>query len=329
MVGRAKAKALEALRRIEADIVNDKFNLPARRKMSMGELADYWLEHYSKVNNAPSQYAKNAERIRKHLVPFFGGKDIGDITPRMVDEYKESKFGHIKAATINRTLAILRKMFNDAMKWGFLPASPMRFVSQLQEAQQGFGFYEEEEARRFLGGCSDAFHPVACCALYTGMRIGEIVGLRWQDVDLERRVIRVERSSQGATKNRKVRYIPVNARLLEILKELAKRRSGDFVFPDQDGRMRGIDFRAEMKNAAQKAGVKRLRMHDLRHTFASNYVAKGGNIISLQRILGHSTINMTLRYAHLAPDFMAREVDLLDFDAASSPFRHQSAEAAC
>jgi integrase len=73
-----------------------------------------------------------------------------------------------------------------------------------------------------------------------------------------------------------------------------------------------------MKRAARKAGIKRVRMHDLRHTFASNYVAKGGNLISLQKILGHSTISMTLRYAHLAPDFMAREIELLDYSGLAS-----------
>ena len=319
MVGKSKRKALEALRQGEADAVNAKFNLPARREMSFEALADNWLENYSKVHNAPSQYAKNKERIRKHLVPFFGKKNIADITPRMVDEYKKSKFNLIEPATINRTLAILRKMFNDAVRWGFLAFSPMRFVNQLQEPQKGFDFYKEDEVRLLLRECSTDFRPIACCAVYTGMRIGEIVALKWKDVDLEKRVIRVERSGNGTTKSGKVRYVPINARLLEALKELWQKRNGEFVFPDRSGGMRSIDFRAEMRQAAKRAGIRKLRMHDLRHTFASNYVAKGGNIIALQKILGHSTINMTLRYAHLAPDFVAREIDILDFEP--SPVR--------
>lgn len=323
MVGKSKRKALEALRQSEADVINAKFNLPARREMSFKALADNWLENYSLVNNAPSQYAKNKERIRNHLVPFFGKKNIADITPRMVDEYKKSRFSLIKPATINRTLAILRKMFNDAIRWGFLAFSPMRFVNQLQEPQKGFDFYKEEEVRLFLPSCSPDFHPIAWCAVYTGMRVGEIVALKWKDIDLERRIIRVERSGNGTTKSGKVRYIPINSRLLEILKALWQKRNGELVFPGRNGGMRSIDFRGEMRRAAERAGVKRLRMHDLRHTFASNYVAKGGNIISLQKILGHSTINMTLRYAHLAPDFVAREIDLLNFDADPSPVRPQ------
>lgn len=319
MVGSSKKKAREVLRKIEGDIVNDTFNLLVKQKMSFKEIAEYWLENYSKTNNAPSQYRKNRERINLHLIPFFGGRDIRYITPRMIDEYKESKHGMVKPATINRTLAILRKMFNDAIRWGFTASSPMRMIRQLHEPQEGYDYYKEYEVRLFLRNCSGVFYPIASCAVYTGMRVGEIVSLRWQDVDLDRKVIRVERSSGGSTKNRKVRYVPVNSRLREVLRALNERKNGELVFPCENGRMRSIDFRGEMRRAAEKAGLRKIRMHDLRHTFASNFVIKGGNIISLQKILGHSTINMTLRYSHLAPDFMASEIELLNFDFKTSP----------
>lgn len=106
--------------------------------------------------------------------------------------------------------------------------------------------------------------------------------------------------------------------MLPILRECLKCGDSEHVFPDEKGRMLTIDFRSEMGKAAESAGLRKIRFHDLRHTFASNFVAKGGNIISLQRILGHSTISMTLRYAHLAPDFMAHEIELLNYDSASS-----------
>jgi integrase len=175
----------------------------------------------------------------------------------------------------------------------------------------------------------DEFFPITCSAVLTGMRIGEIVALEWNDVDFERKIIVVRRSYGGRTKSGKVRYVPINSKLLSILEACSKNRKSDLVFPDKDGNMRSIDFRTEMKRAAKKAGIRRIRMHDLRHTFASNYVIKGGNILSLQKILGHSTINMTLRYAHLAPDFMARDVELLDFDIQSSPIRPQREARIC
>ncbi|MFB0562993.1 MAG: tyrosine-type recombinase/integrase [Candidatus Lokiarchaeia archaeon] len=321
MVGRSKRKALEALRKIEGDIISNRFNLPVKQKMNFRELAEYWLENYSKSNNAPSQYQKNRERINKHLVTFFGKRDINHLTPKLIDEYIKSRHGVIKPSTINRTLAILRKMFNDAMRWGFMVENPMRFIRKLQEPEGGFDYYKEDEVKLFLQNCSEDFYPIACCAVYTGMRIGEIIGLKWQDVDLERRLIRVGRSSGGNTKNRKVRYIPIHSRLLKVLHECRENRKNDLVFPDKGGKMRSRDFRVEMRKASRKAELRKIRVHDLRHTFASNYISKGGNILSLQKMLGHSSINMTLRYAHLAPDFMARDIELLNFDLEPSLIR--------
>jgi integrase len=324
MVGTSKRKAGQALRRIEADIVNDKFNLAETRKMTFRELAEYWLENYSKIENAPSQYEKNRERIRNHLLPFFRETWIADITPRTIDEYKNSRHGKIKPSTINRTLAILRKMFNDAIRWGFMRTSPMTMVKQLKENQEGYDYYGESEVREFLKNCQEDFYEIACCAVYTGMRAGEIVALKWRDVDLERRIIRVERGANGTTKSRKIRYIPVNSRLLAVLKARKELNDGELVFPNDGGEMRQIGFRTEMKRAAERAGLRKIRFHDLRHTFASNFVIKGGNLLSLQKILGHSTINMTIRYAHLAPDFMANEIEVLDFEGEPSldrPYR--------
>lgn len=319
--GKSKRKAEEVLRKIEANIINDRFDLPNRKKMTFNEIAEYWLENYSKVANAPSQYAKNKERIENHLKPFFGKTDISHITPRMIDEYKKDKHETLSAATINRTLAILRKMFNDAIRWGFIGHSPMRFIQQLHEQQNGFDYYTSEEVRMFLENCSRGFFPIACCAVYTGMRVGEIVALKWQDVDFERRVIRIEKSGRGTTKSRKIRYIPVNSRLLKVLAELRMKEESELVFPNGNEGMRSIDFRREMREAAEGVGLRRIRMHDLRHTFASNYVINGGNIVSLQKILGHSTINMTLRYTHLAPDFMTKDIERLDFESEPSQIR--------
>lgn len=318
-VGPSKRKAQEALRKAMADAINDKFNLAEARRMTFSELAEYWLENYSRIENAPSQYGKNRERLGNHLLPFFGDCEITNITPRMIDEYKNSKFGSLKRSTINRTLAILRKMFNDAIRWGFIHTSPMRKVKQLREDEQGFDYYSEDEMRSFLENCPPSFKSNAELACYTGMRYGEIIALRKKNVDLKRGIICVERSANGSTKSRKVRYIPINSKLMKVLEEQMKKTDSELVFPDENGQMRSTDFRTEMKNAAKKAGLRKIRFHDLRHTFASNFVIKGGNLLSLQKILGHSTISMTLRYAHLAPDFMASEIEVLDFESRRSP----------
>ncbi len=315
-IGRSKKLAEKALQRIEADMLNDKYELALEEEQTrFNELADYWLKNYSKVNNSPSQYRKNEERLDKHLRPFFGRTRAQDVNAKMIDEYKASKLGKLSPATINRTLALLKKIFNDAVRWGFMAKNPARGVSLLHEEETGFEFWSEEEADAFLAACAPSVYPIFCCALNTGMRIGEVLGLRWASVNLRHRVITVERSRLGTTKTKRVRRVYINDVLYGALRKLQKKAVGEYVFPGRDGKIRK-DVRGAFNAAIKKAGVRSIRIHELRHTFASHFIMKGGNILTLQRVLGHSTLAMTLRYAHLAPDFMKDEMRKVSFGAA-------------
>ncbi len=317
-IGRSKRAAEKALQRIEADILNEKYDLAIEEeRMGFGALADYWLANFSKPNNSPSQYRKNRERLKKHLRPFFGKSDVGDVDAKMIDEYKASKQGKLSPATINRTLAFLKKMLNDVVRWGLVERNPARGVSLLHEEEAGFDFWSDEEARTFLAACARDVYPIFCCALNTGMRIGEVLGLRWASVNLRQRVITVERSRLGTTKTKKVRRIYINDALYHALKDLRRKKRGEYVFPGRDGEIRK-DVRGSFNAAVKKARVRGIRIHDLRHTFASHFMMKGGNILTLQRILGHSTLAMTLRYAHLSPDFMKDEMQKVSFASAGS-----------
>lgn len=119
----------------------------------------------------------------------------------------------------------------------------------------------------------------------------------------------------GRTKSSKIRYIPINKNLIDILEELKENRNSDFVFSNRKGEMYKGDFRGSIKNALVKAGIKKnLRFHDLRHTFAANYMMSGESITTLNKILGHSTLQMTMRYIHFSQDFIEGEIDKLDYD---------------
>ncbi len=313
-VGLNRREAERALRQREADAVARKFGYHKAKAPPFNEYVEYWLENYSQVQNSPEQYQNNRERLRKHLIPYFGGMPIDHISPRDVDAYIASKNGQIKPATINRTLGILSKMLNDAIRWGLLDKNPMRDVSKLREAEEGFSYLSEEEAKLLLQNLSPRTYPIMATALYTGMRAGEIYGLTWENVDLERGIITVESSREGPTKSRRVRYIPINGKLRPILEQLPSRGQSEYVFPGPDGGMLYRDLRRELRRTCRAVGIKRIRFHDLRHTFASVFMQKSGNILSLQKLLGHSKLEMTMRYAHLAPDFLRKEMELLEFD---------------
>jgi integrase len=149
-------------------------------------------------------------------------------------------------------------------------------------------------------------------------------GLRWSDVDLDRRMITVRRSYEGTTKSSKHRTVPIPAELASILKayRLADPWKGVLCFPNDSGEMysRNAKLEAVLQAALTRASLPRIRVHDLRHVFASHFVMGGGDIFTLQRILGHSTPQLTSdTYAHLSPKHLAGEADRVTYPDPAHP----------
>lgn len=162
-------------------------------------------------------------------------------------------------------------------------------------------------------------------AIYTGMRQGELAGLKWSDIDLERRIITVQRSFTGPTKSGSPRYVPVLTALLPLLKLWRLQVFGDLVFQNAAANMLHSNcnlFTTDFKGCLLVAGFpdkikadktrSYMVFHDLRHTFASQWVMAGGDIFKLQKIMGHESVQMTMRYSHLSPDAFTSDFDLFN-----------------
>jgi integrase len=165
----------------------------------------------------------------------------------------------------------------------------------LEELNQVERILSAEEQSRLLDSSIGYLRPIITTALNTGMRRGEILTLKWSDVDLDMNMITI---NQTNTKSKKQRKIPVSSRMRSLLLEL-KLQSGiqEYVFTDIQGRaIRTI--RSAFQTACRKAGLDGLRFHDLRHTAATRMVESGANIVAISKILGHSDIKTTMRYAH-------------------------------
>ena len=317
-VGKNKKDAQEALKAIEGEIVKGEFNIPVQKRIRFKEFAILWLETYSKVKNKPSSFMANFLRTKNHLIPFFGNQRIESISSLLIDEFIRYKQSQISSATINRCLSLLSKIFNDAIRWGYLSTSPMKKVSKLNEPVQGFNYLTKDQVKKLLENASDNSRAILMTAVYTGMRRGEIIALKWKHIDFEKKMIIVEETTEGSTKSKKVRYIPIHPELLLELKKHKLKTRSEYVFPGPDGEMRK-EFRSALNYALKRAELPRIRVHDLRHTFAANFMMSGGNILSLQKILGHSDLKMTMRYAHLAPDFLQQEIEKLDYAKKITP----------
>lgn len=165
-------------------------------------------------------------------------------------------------------------------------------------------------------------------ALATGLRQDELLHLEWSDVNLDRRLITVHRGRQGTVKSGKVRHVPILDSVLALLRVRAlKRGGGVLVFPSpaRGGKARGrvrdkAGVREIFKPALRRAGLdESLRWHDLRHSMASHWMMDGGDIFKLSRILGHATVAMTMRYAHLAPTAFEADYGRIAFHVSTEP----------
>ena len=160
-------------------------------------------------------------------------------------------------------------------------------------------------------------YPVYFTFLNTGMRKAELEYLEWADIDFDHRKIRIRRKEDWQPKTGE-REIPINSQLLELLKDLKNMNdqglNSTYVFPHKDGGRIRVKLREKLIQIASKTGIKNLtKLHTLRHTFASHLVMSGVDLPTVKKLMGHSDIQTTMIYAHLAPDHLADAVDKLAF----------------
>ncbi len=241
---------------------------------------------------------------------------VADLTPALVADCRDrlakgcTPSGRpASAATQVRYLAALSHAFTVAIReWGWLDQNPVRNVRRPQEPGGRVRFLSDEERRALLAACRRSPHPflypLVVLALATGARQGELLGLRWGDIDLARGVARLAR-----TKNGEARALPLSAHALAVLGECAARPAGaaGLVFPSRHGRT-PASIRKPWEQALKEAGIERFRFHDLRHSCASYLAMNGATLTDIAAVLGHKTLAMVKRYAHLSDEHVGQVV---------------------
>jgi integrase len=250
----------------------------------------------------------NSERVRvdyrKHIL---GNRPLGQITAAELQEWQAKKRAPCKPATVNRMMCRLRHMFNRAVEWELLDESPMRRIRFLRENNARLRYLSVEECGKLLDACrADNMRGIITVALHAGMRLGEILDLKFQDLDFTNGVLTVRDS-----KNSESRHIPMDSTVTALLKRTQPVANCDYVFPNAAGKH--WDYSHEpFRNVRKRAGLVDLHFHDLRHTFASQWMMNGGDLYALRGILGHKSIAMTQRYAHLSPAYQRAMVDRME-----------------
>ena len=183
----------------------------------------------------------------------------------------------------------------------------VRKVKQLEENNKRLRYLSPEECERLIYSCSDYLKPIVITALHTGMRKTEILKLKWKQADMKNGFINL-----SDTKSGKRRSISISETLNITLKSIARRLDIQYVFFNPKTGKHYNDIKKAFNRACDKAKITDFRFHDLRHTFASQLLMGGGDLVALKEILGHSDIKMTLRYAHLASAHMKEAVNILN-----------------
>ena len=276
------------------------------KKIRFSEFAEGYIEDYAKVNK---RSWKDDQYCIEKLNNFFGLSYLNDICAHDIERLKTTllKDG-LSKSRVNRYLALLKKMFNLAIDWDYLRENPVRKVRLFSEKDNlQERILSEDEEKALLKECSEHLRPIVLTALHTGMRRGEILNLRWDQVDLRKRTVRVEK-----TKSNKVRFIPINDALLHEFNHLKKRNGqSEHVFPNPRNDKPLTEIKTAFNAAKRRAGINGLRFQDLRHCFASRLVERGVDIITVMDLLGHHSVVVTQRYTHSNSDQKKRAVEKL------------------
>ena len=237
----------------------------------------------------------------------FGNRPLGQITRTEIEAWRREKMARCRPATINRDLSRLRRMFSLAVEWELLEESPMAGIRFLRENNARTRYLSLEECQRLIASCmAPHIRAMVSVALHSGMRLGEILNLRWYDLDFSSGFILVRDSKNGES-----RHVPMDATLFALFRAYPHRLGTDLVFSSPAGG-HIVDVRTGFLNSCKRAGLIDLHFHDLRHTFASQFVMSGGDLYILKEILGHKSITMTQRYAHLSPTYKIKAIDRMN-----------------
>jgi integrase len=273
--------------------------------MTFKEAAKEYIDRQRSLVS-PKEYERQESILENHLKPFFAGK-LQTISKRLVEEYVTLRSRKCSPATIRKEVGVLKHLLNWAVEGGVIPSNPAAKITMPRAPAGRLRYLQPTELQAALVHCPPWIRPVVLLAVSTGMRRGEILGLRWMDVDLLHRQVNLPQ-----TKNGKGRTVYLNEMALDVFRSLAldtETRPDEPVF--------GLEATPEevsmcFMRACRRAGITNFHLHDLRHTFATWLRQSGVQLDEIARQLGHSDLRMTQRYAHLAASQVREAVCRLD-----------------
>ncbi len=308
-----KKEAEQRLARILVEIGKGTYN-PEKRTKTFKEVAETWYEMIVVPNKRPKTVRYYRNHLDNHLLPFFGDIKINRINVSLIEKYMAKRLSEgVSKATINKTITTLGTVMRYAVKHGLIDRNPVSYVQRLSRSREEVDekrYLTPEEIRLLISNAKEEHRPLLMTAILTGMREGEILGLKWGDIDWRNRQICVRRTLQNGrfyepktkASRRRIDMAPQLVLELKKWKLRCPKSKYDLVFPAKNGNP--MDARNMLRDifypALRRSGLPRIRFHDLRHTYASLLIKQGEHPKYIQQQMGHSSIKVTLdTYGHL------------------------------
>ena len=301
--GRTKEEARDAMARARVEILEGpKGGTVDVEDPLFEDFAKEYIETHAKPNKRSWE---RDERSIKHLKKSFGGRRLSQISLLQVEKYRVERLAQVSLATVHRELACLKGILSKAVDWEKLLSFPLRKIKiDLRQEQHRERVLAPEEECRLLTAAAPHLRPMIILALHTGMRRGEILKLRTEHADLKTRFITIPKEN---SKSKKLRRVPMDSVVVDLLERLIPKDPG-FIFRKANG-WPYEDVSEAFQSACRRAkrnpddqhdkGIEDLRFHDLRHTFETRYIERGGNLANIREIMGHSSIDFSLdHYYH-------------------------------
>lgn len=317
------AEAWKAEKRKEQRHLKE-YGLSSPRDIKFKELVQEWLSARVDFSNAWRTRENYRSDVNTHLIPEVGEIHVRQIQTAHADSIRQTmKEKGLANRTINKVLIRFKQVLNFGVERRYILVNPLARYRELPEPPKKDEFLTVKEIEQLLRANFDQdIYPVLIVALNTGLRLGEVAGLCWDRVDFNSKQIEVTRTLarkglQETTKTHLKRVVPMNSVVADVLrKQLRNQTDPRFIFTNRKGEAYFVDHLSQrhFKRALRRAGLPSFRFHSLRHTYASHFMMNGGNIYDLQKILGHTKIEMTARYAHLSPEHLMRATEIVCFN---------------
>jgi integrase len=345
-IGRDEDLAQDVAKKIEAKLVLGEFGILKPEKPETPCFKDYaniWLESYIKTLRRPATYERYQGVLKQHVYPAIGKISIdeikrGDVRKLLLKLYD----GKLSKSSVCLVRDVISGPMSQAVDEELIAANPVtglvKRMNLERDKRSRIEPFTSEEVSQFLNTCAEnyaEYYPFFLCAFRTGMRLGEILALKWGDVDWNGKFLEVRRSYKRGhvtpTKTGKMRRVDMSDQLIETLRGLNLRRKREalkdghgeiveFVFHRNEKPMEQNYIRRVFKRILSKVGLREIRFHDIRPTFASLLLSDGASPVYVKEQLGHASIQMTVDiYGHLIPSSNREMVNRLDTQQSVTP----------